>query len=49
MTEDYKEGNNHFTGKIHKVTIDLKDMKAADRQEEEKVRVDVAHKKALAD
>ncbi|MDN5940244.1 MAG: arylsulfatase [Nitrospira sp.] len=49
VTEDYKEDDNRFTGKIHKVTIDLKEMKAADRQEEEKTRVDVAHKKALAD
>ena len=49
VTEDYKEGNNKFTGKIHKVTIDLKDIKAAERQDEEKARMDVAHKKALAD
>src|SRR5688572_24580389 len=49
VTEDYKEGNNRFTGKIHNITIDLKDMKAADRQEEEKTRVDVVHKKAMGD
>lgn len=49
VTEDYKEDDNKFTGKINSVTIDLKEMKAADRQEEEKTRVDVAHKKALAD
>jgi hypothetical protein len=24
VTEDYKEGDNRFTGKIHKVTIELK-------------------------
>ena len=24
MTDDYKKGNNRFTGKIDKVTIDLK-------------------------
>ena len=29
VTEDYKEGNNKFTGTINKVTIDLKEMKAA--------------------
>ena len=29
VTEDYKEGNNKFTGTIYKVTIDLKEMKAA--------------------
>jgi arylsulfatase len=49
VTEDYKEDNNKFTGTIQKVTIELKDMKAADRQEEEKTRVEVARKKALAD
>jgi arylsulfatase len=49
VTEDYKEGDNRFTGTIHKVTIDLKNRKTADRQEEEKARLEVAHKKALAD
>jgi len=29
VTEDYKEGNNKFTCTIYKVTIDLKEMKAA--------------------
>ncbi len=29
VTEDYKEGNNKFTGKIHSVTIELKEMKTA--------------------
>lgn len=24
VTEDYKEGDNKFTGKIHKVTVELK-------------------------
>jgi hypothetical protein len=27
VTEDYKEGDNKFTGRIHSVTIDLKEMK----------------------
>ena len=49
VTEAYKDGNNKFTGKIHKVTIDLTEMKEADRQEKEKARVDVARKKALVD
>jgi arylsulfatase len=49
VTEDYKEHDNKFTGKIHKVAIDLKDVKAADSREEEKTRVEIAHKKALAD
>ena len=29
VTEDYKEGDNKFTGTIQKVTIDLKEMKTA--------------------
>ncbi len=32
VTEDYKERDNKFTGKIHSVTIDLKEMKAAARR-----------------
>jgi arylsulfatase len=24
VTEDYQEGDNHFSGTIHKVTVDLK-------------------------
>jgi len=38
-----------FTGKIDKVTIDLKEMKAADKAEENKLRAEAAHKKALSD
>ena len=38
-----------FTGKIDKVTIDLKEMKTADKAEEEKGRALAAHKKALSD
>ena len=38
-----------FTGKIDKVTIDLKEMKTADKAEEDKARVEAAHKKALSD
>ena len=49
VSSAYEQHENKFTGKIEKVTIDVKDMKTADRQEEEKARVDVAHKKALAD
>ena len=29
VTEDYKACDNKFTGKIHKVTIELKEMKTA--------------------
>jgi len=38
-----------FTGRIAKVTVDLKEMKAADKAEEEKARAVAAHKKALSD
>ena len=30
VTTDYKNGDNKFTGKINKVTIELKTMNAAD-------------------
>jgi arylsulfatase len=49
VTEDYKEGNNKFTGKIEKVTIDLKEMKAADKGEAEQSRKEASLKKALLD
>ena len=35
VTEDYKERDNKFTGKIHSVTIDLKEMKAAPPEAEQ--------------
>ena len=35
VTEDYKERDNKFTGKIHSVTIDLKEMKAANAEAEQ--------------
>ncbi len=38
-----------FTGKIDKVTIDLKEMKKAEKAEENKLRAEAAHKKALSD
>jgi len=49
VTEDYKEGDNAFTGTIHSIRIDLKDMKAADMAEEHKLHVETAQKKALSD
>jgi arylsulfatase len=49
VTEDYKVGNNKFTGKIEKVTIDLKEMKAADKGEAEQSRKEASLKKALSD
>jgi len=38
-----------FTGKISKVTIDLKEMKKADKVEEKKLRAEAARKKAMSD
>ena len=43
------EAKSRFTGKVQKITIDIKPMKAADAHEEEKARTEVAHKKALSD
>jgi arylsulfatase A-like enzyme len=48
VTEDYKVPFK-FTGKIGKVTIDLKDMKKADRDDAEQARKAAALKKGLAD
>ena len=49
VTEDYKANDNKFTGKIAKVTIDLQEMKTADKQEAEKVQHEAAAKKAVSD
>jgi arylsulfatase len=49
VTEDYKEGNNRFTGTIHKVTIDLKEIKAANAEDEQQVVRDLHARKQLAD
>lgn len=38
-----------FTGKIHKVTIDVPEMKKTDKAQEEKSRAVAARKKALSD
>ena len=49
VTEDYLEGNNAFTGTIDHITIDLKEMKAADKVKEHKLRAETAQKKSLSD
>jgi hypothetical protein len=49
VTEDYKAYDNKFNGKIVKVTIDLKETKTAEKAQENKLRAEVAHKKAMAD
>ena len=43
------EAKSKFTGKIPKVVIEVKEMKAADKAEESKARVGAAQKKALSD
>ena len=37
VTEDYKQHENRFTGKIQKVTIELKETRAANTEGAEKV------------
>ena len=49
VTEDYKAYDNKFTGKILKVTVDLQEMKTADKAEAEKVQHEAAVKKAVSD
>jgi arylsulfatase len=50
VVEDYGVPAPHrFTGKIDKVTIDVKEMEKADKAEEDKLRADLAGKKAMAD
>ncbi len=49
VTEDYKEGNNKFTGTINKVTIELKEMKAANAEVDHQVLREAHVRKTLAD
>ena len=49
VTEDYKAYDNKFTGKINKITVDLKEMKTAEKAQEDKLRAAAAYKKAIAD
>ena len=49
VTEDYKEHDNKFTGTIQKVTIDLKEMKAASAEEEQQAVREAHARKQLAD
>ena len=43
------EAKSKFTGRIPKVTIEVKEMKKADKKEENKVRAEYAQKKALSE
>jgi len=49
VTEDYKEHDNKFTGRINSVTIDLKEMKAANAEVEQQVVHEAHVRKQLAD
>jgi len=50
VVEDYGvPAPYRFTGKIDKITIDLKEMEKADKAVEDKVRMETAQKKALSD
>jgi arylsulfatase len=50
VVEDYGiRAPYKFTGKINKGTIDLKEMKTAEKAEENKVRAEAGHRKALSD
>jgi hypothetical protein len=43
------EAKSKFTGRITKVTIEVKEMKKGDKAEEDKARIGLAHKKAMSD
>jgi arylsulfatase len=49
VTEDYKEGDNKFTGTINKVTIELKEVKAASAEDGQRVIHEAHVRKQLAD
>ena len=49
VTEDYKEGDNKFTGKIHKVTIELKETKTAAGDEMKQAMHEASKRKTLTD
>jgi hypothetical protein len=49
VTEDCKAYDNKFTGKILKVTLDVKEMGEGVRAEAGKARAEAANKRAAAD
>ncbi len=49
VTKAYKERNNKFTGKIHKVTIDLKETKTAGADEMKQAMQEVSKRRLVAD
>jgi hypothetical protein len=48
-TRDLPSSLISFTGKIDKVTIDLKEMKKAEEAEENKLRAEAAYRRAMSD
>jgi len=49
VTEDYKERENKFTGKINSVTIDLKEMKAASAEAEQQAVREARARRTVAE
>lgn len=49
VTEDYKERDNMFTGKIHSVTIELQEAKTAGLDEVKQAEHEAAKRKTLTD
>ncbi len=49
VSEDYKQQDNKFTGKINSVTIDLTAMKAANAETDHQVLREAHVRKQLAD
>lgn len=49
VTEDYKERDNQFTGKIHSITIEVKETKTADTNEMKQALHETARRKTLSD
>jgi len=43
------ERKSKFAGKIHKVTLEVGEMKKADKAKEKKAQREFAHKKAMSD
>jgi arylsulfatase len=43
------KSKSKFTGRIHKVTVEVKEMKKADKTDEDDAQMRFAHKKAMAD
>ena len=43
------EAKSHFTGRIPKVTVEVKEVKAGDKAEAEKAQKEAARKKAMSD